>query len=250
VQAQEAVTVLFSSREGTPALRVYRLPKKRDFQSAELWAETSTVRCDPGAPAFEVVEGCEYRFEWSAIPASQTRSTTDPEELFEADDLTGRTGRLRPRLSTGIVDAVLRAEGAPLVKFSFEVRSKKLEYKSEYRWMLRDVAEHMTELVMQRFAASRLAFEVDERRDAETLYEQFEFLRAALQGDRLRQAFARVMSVGRSHQSRYRLRGASRQVPVPRSNLHAAGYFAFRSPTFPDCTRSQNTFSPRERSKP
>jgi predicted component of viral defense system (DUF524 family) len=193
VQSQEAVQVLFSSREAAPALRVYRLPKKRNPRVPELWAVTSTVHANPGEPAFEVVEGCEYRFEWSAMPADQGRGTTEPEELFEPDDLTGRTGRLRPRLSTGTVDALLRIEGATLVSFSFEVRSKKLDYKSEYRWMLRDVAEHMTELVMHRFAASRMVFEVDESRDAETLYEQFEFLRAALQGDRLRQAFARIV---------------------------------------------------------
>jgi uncharacterized protein len=192
VQAQEIVTVLPSTNNEAPVLRVYRLPKRRDPQIPELWAATTAVRTESGVPAFEVVEGNEYRFEW--ISAAGERSfITEPQELFEADDPTGRTGRLRPRLSTGTVDASLFVGRERLVTFSFEVRSRKLDYKSEYRWMLRDVAEHMTELVMQRFAASRMAFEVDERRDAATLYEQFEFLRAALQGDKLRQAFARIV---------------------------------------------------------
>jgi predicted component of viral defense system (DUF524 family) len=155
-------------------------------------AATTIVRALPGEILFEVVEGGEYRFEWSGDPQS-VDCLTDPEEMFEVDDPTGRTGRLRPRLFTGTVDAVFRAEGVPLAAFAFEVRSKKLDYKSEYQWMLRDVAEHMTELVMHRFAASRMSFVVDERRDAETLYEQFEFLRAALQGDRLKQAFGRIV---------------------------------------------------------
>nr|WP_236599305.1 DUF2357 domain-containing protein [Ramlibacter monticola] len=167
------------------------MPKRRDAKTPELWAAANVVCSDPGVPAFEVVEGSEYRFEWKSVPGNHP-STTEPQELFEVDDETGRTGRLRPHLSTGTVDASLFVRGEPLAAFSFEVRSKKIDYKSEYRWMLRDVAEHMTELVMQRFAASRMAFEVDERRDAATLYEQFEFLRAALQGDRLRQAFARI----------------------------------------------------------
>ena len=193
MDARDEITVVFPRERGgdTPTLRIRRLPK-RSSTSKDLWAATDTVRANPGETLFEVVEGAEYRFEWSGIQPSGEYST-DPEEVFEVDDPTGRTGRLRPRLFTGTVDAALRAEGRQLAAFSFEVRSKKLEYKSEYQWMLRDVAEHMTELVMHRFAASRMSFVVDERRDAETLYEQFEFLRAALQGDRLKQAFARIV---------------------------------------------------------
>lgn len=192
MQAQQTVTVLFSPGHGAPALRVHTLPKRKDSRSPELWAGAGSVRSNPGWTLFEVIEGGEYRYEWSSV-LGEYPCTTEPQELFEADDESGRTGRLRPRLATGTVDATLLVAGEPLVAFSFEVRSTKLDYKSEYRWMLRDVAEHMTELVMQRFAASRMAFEVDERRSATTLYEQFEFLRAALQGDRLRQAFARIM---------------------------------------------------------
>lgn len=192
MHAQEFVTVQIAGDRAGPALRVYRLPRRKASSSAELWAASSVVNSEPGVAAFEVVEGSEYRFEWLGI-AGEHRSTTEPQELFEIDDVTGRTGRLRPRLATGTVDAVLLVGDAPSISFSFEVRSRKLDYKSEYRWMLRDVAEHMTELVMQRFAASRMAFDVDEARDAATLYEQFEFLRAALQGDRLREAFARIM---------------------------------------------------------
>lgn len=190
--ALDAVTVLPAAGVDTPVLRIYRLPKRKEARSPELWAEASAVRVEPGVAVFEVAEGCEYRFEWSLLP-DEHPSITEPQELFEPDDETGRTGRLRPRLSTGTIDASLLVAGLPAFDFSFEVRSRKLDYKSEYRWMLRDVAEHMTELVMQRFSASRMGFEVDERRAAATLYEQFEFLRAALQGDRMRQAFARIV---------------------------------------------------------
>lgn len=192
MQAQEAVVVRFGNGAETPALRVYRLPRRRSAHSQELWASAGEVRPDASVPVFEVIEGSEYRYEWAFV-RGESPVVTEPQELFEADDLSGRTGRLRPHLSTGTVDASLVAAGKTLLCFAFEVRSRKLNYKSEYRWMLRDVAAHMTELVMQRFAASRMGFEVDERRGAVTLYEQFEFLRAALQGETLRQAFARIL---------------------------------------------------------
>jgi predicted component of viral defense system (DUF524 family) len=46
--------------------------------------------------------------------------------------------------------------------------------------MLRDIAAHMSELIMQRFASSAAYFEQDVTRDPVTLYQRFEFLRALL----------------------------------------------------------------------
>jgi predicted component of viral defense system (DUF524 family) len=195
LQSRESIVLSFSSITGDASRRlvVSTLPKRRRQFGDELWAQTAEVESTAGQVLFEVMEGGEYRFEWIGLVATAGALVTDPEELFEPDDATGLSGRLRPRLSTGIVDASLRTAEGSSCAFAFEVRSRKLEYKSEYQWMLRDVAQHMTELVMHRFAAARMTFAVDDRRDAATLYEQFEFLRAALQGDRLRQAFGRIL---------------------------------------------------------
>ncbi len=59
--------------------------------------------------------------------------------------------------------------------------------------MLRDIAERMTELVMDRFAASEARFTLDETRDAETLYQRFAFLRALLDSESFQVALAEVL---------------------------------------------------------
>jgi len=52
--------------------------------------------------------------------------------------------------------------------FVVEVRARKLGYRSEYQWMLRDLAEYMTEVVMDRFGVAEQRFTFDDTRDAVT----------------------------------------------------------------------------------
>lgn len=185
--------VVVNATKGSGALlRITTLPRRRTQFGDELWAQGDEVPADPAASAFEVVEGAEYCFEWENLP-SGIAVVTEPVELFEPDTSSGIAGRLKTRLATGNVDVRLLLGGVTVASFPMEVRSRKLEYRSEYRWMLRDIANAMTELIMQRFAASRWHFAIDGTRSAQTLYQQFEFLRAALD-DQLREAFRRICS--------------------------------------------------------
>lgn len=137
-----------------------------------------------------LVEGEEYRYQWMGPPGVLV---AEPRELFQADSIDGRAGRLRTGLAVGFVEATLSCNGLDAGSLEFEVRSRKLQYEDEYQWMLRDIAGHMTELVMERFSASDLRFEQDESRDATTLYQRFEFLRALLKSERFTEAFQEVI---------------------------------------------------------
>ncbi|MCP3020336.1 DUF2357 domain-containing protein [Cupriavidus basilensis] len=94
----------------------------------------------------------EYRYTWGKLAPGIGSITADPEEIFQPDSVEGQSGRLRPGLSTGTVRVVLCDGAVMLGQQEFEVRFRKLTYLSEYRRMLRDIAERMTELVMDRFA--------------------------------------------------------------------------------------------------
>lgn len=59
--------------------------------------------------------------------------------------------------------------------------------------MLRDIAERMTELVMDRFAVSDARFELDDTRDAVTLYQRFAFLRALFEGENFQGALREII---------------------------------------------------------
>ena len=59
--------------------------------------------------------------------------------------------------------------------------------------MLRDIAERMTELVMERFAVSDARFELDDTRDAVTLYQRFAFLRALFESENFQGALREII---------------------------------------------------------
>ncbi|WP_454730663.1 MULTISPECIES: DUF2357 domain-containing protein [Cupriavidus] len=145
------------------------------------------------AGAIEVLEGMEYRYTWKPLAPTTEVVLADPEEIFQPDTTEGLTGRLRPGLATGTVRVVLRDESEVLGELELEVRSRKLSYLSEYRWMLRDIAERMTELVMDRFAVSDTRFEQDEMRDAVTLYQRFTFLRALFESENFQSAIREIL---------------------------------------------------------
>ncbi len=175
-------------------LRLTVLPSKKVLEDC-LWPLHTQENSgnEAGADLVGVLEGHEYRYEWKGVGASELTLVAGPEEIFHADALDGVTGRLRPRLATGLVSVTLHAGGVLIGELEIEVRSRKLAYRTEYRWMLRDIADRMTELVMSRFASGEERFEQDETRDAVTLYQRFSFLQALIDSANFQSALAEIM---------------------------------------------------------
>ena len=145
-------------------------------------------------PRVQLLEGTEYLYEFRFVNPEGVVATDRP-EVFQPDTASGVRGRLRPALYTGTLPVVVRSSGGIDVgRFSVEVRSRKLNYLSEYRWMLRDIAEHMTEIVMERFAVAEREFAIDDTRDAETLYERFAFLKSLVSGEAFQAAIQRILT--------------------------------------------------------
>jgi predicted component of viral defense system (DUF524 family) len=180
--AVDEVLLPVFARNGHPNvhLRIALLPTTHSASGDALrfvqFGETS----DDLTPAVQLLEGCEYVFEWQDLPAGHSQILSEPREVFQPDSPDGTRGRLRPNLFTGTMAISLLLGGEVFGRAEVEVRSRKLAYLSEYRWMLRDIAEHVTELVMDRFGASETSFAPDESHDAMTLYQRFAFIRALI----------------------------------------------------------------------
>jgi predicted component of viral defense system (DUF524 family) len=169
---------------------------------------------DPALAPVQLLEGHEYRYEIELQRASEPL-TTDRPEIFEADTRSGTQGRLRPRLYTGLLPVTVRAGETDLGRVVLEVRSRKFDYLRHYRWMLRDIAEHCAELVMDRFAPAEQRFATDAARDAPTLYQRFAFLQSLVTGDAFEAAIHQVL--GRPHRGwvdEPEARHASRGIPA------------------------------------
>lgn len=174
------------------ACLIIRLLPKSSQNPPPLLDCRDDVERDLSVPPVQLLEAHEYRYEWQ-IDGATDGVVTEPEEIFQPDTEDGLQGRLRPGLSTGTLRVVLRTDAAVIAETELEVRSRKLAYRSEYRWMLRDIAGQMAELLMRQFAASAALFKPDSTRDAVTLYERFEFLRALLASEAIGRAFQEVV---------------------------------------------------------
>ncbi|WP_081060646.1 DUF2357 domain-containing protein [Burkholderia territorii] len=191
----EAIALLRSSTgDITAKLRIAVLPHRSATPLATLWCSNDNTSAENAAGGMvELLEGMEYRYVWESVGSNGSPLIADPEELFQPDTPDGACGRLRPGLATGTIRVVLHTDAGTLGQMELEVRSRKLAYMSEYRWMLRDIAERMTELVMDRFAVSDARFELDETRDAVTLYQRFTFLRALFESENFQGALDEIM---------------------------------------------------------
>src|SRR5690625_4711044 len=89
--------------------------------------------------------------------------------------------------------SALRSNRRELGTVAFEVRSRKVDYLSQYRWMLRDIADSMAELIMQSFASAEQRFSIDATRDAAILYQRFAFLKSLIMDEALTDAITHIV---------------------------------------------------------
>lgn len=147
---------------------------------------------DDGLEPVQLVEGAEYRFEVLGVGSASV--SWEPRELFDADDIDGHSGRLRPRLATGRVEVVAEIDGQRTRPVAIEVRSIKLGYLGDYRRMLESIARLGSELVLERFAASAQRLRIDDETSSSTLYQRFVLLQALLDGERLQSGVRRILA--------------------------------------------------------
>ena len=146
-------------------------------------------------PQAQLVEGQEYRYEFRDLAVGQDAEvSTDHPEIFQRSTSAGISGRLRPGLYVGSLDVGVTVDGVLAGVVSLEVRSRKLAYESEYRWMLRDLSESAAEIVQSAFSPSSWQFGADPTQDSKTLYQRFAFLRGMLCSDVLSTAFDQVLN--------------------------------------------------------
>jgi uncharacterized protein len=149
--------------------------------------ETSSDDLSP----IQLLESSEYRYRFHL--ESPGIITGSRPELFEADDASGHSGRVKTGLAVGVVPLLFHLGETPIVEMHLEVRSRKLNYRSEYRWMLRDIAEGMAEVIMDRFGTSEQSFAIDRESDSRTAYQRFAFLKALLDDEGFSASLQRVV---------------------------------------------------------
>ena len=130
----------------------------------------------PGSPV-RCLEEVSYEYRIDLLRGSLVR--LEPAELFSASSAGLHRGRIQVGRATGTVRITAHLEDGTRAMCDVEVRSRKLNYESEYRGMLLRLAEEGAELVQSSFAASSLpTFAPDKDTPADTLYQRFAFVQS------------------------------------------------------------------------
>jgi len=211
------VELTIESPGGKPAgtFTLFQRQRARPRPGIEpLWDLRGAADRDASLAPIQVLEGDEYLYK--LVLHEDGAADLSPKELFDPDDATGRRGRLRPREHTGTIVIEVRIDGREIGSCRIEVRSRKLGYLNDYRWMLSGLANEATEILMQRFSPAQLQRFVPELgRDARVLYQRFAFLQSLLQSGSLESALNEIL---RRPDHRFaleeELRSPSRGIPL------------------------------------
>jgi len=193
-EAELPITSAEGNLQGT--LLVTLLPSRDPHYPAP--APLIDLRNDPDRDTslepVQLLEGEEYLYEISTDWTEIGEVVTDKPEIFNPDTPKGSRGRLRPGAYTGSMPVKILAGHEELGLVTFEVRSRKLDYLSHYRWMLQNIAESFSEVVMERFAPTEQRFAIDQTQDAKTLYQRFAFLKSLISGEVFEAAMRQILA--------------------------------------------------------
>lgn len=137
-----------------------------------------------------VVEGGTYKYRLLGVPEP---TLLEPGECFEMDPDDRRTGRFYPANHVGTIRVVADSSGGDPVHFDVEVMPAKLEYETEYRWLLEQIADHAAEAVLQGFAPSVQMAAATTDAAGELAYRSLAFIAARLRNDSFQAAMSQVM---------------------------------------------------------
>ena len=142
-----------------------------------------------------LLEEMAYRYEIKLDPTFEL-IRVEPEELLSPDDQSLRSGRLSVGRTVGHIRISLgvRSTNDQLMSLraDLEVRSRKLDYDTEYRQMLGRVAERGAELVQSSFAAGQANFTPSPSDSGRTIYQRFAFLEALLESELFEEAMETI----------------------------------------------------------
>ncbi|MES2556095.1 MAG: DUF2357 domain-containing protein [Bacteroidota bacterium] len=145
---------------------------------------------DHGESDWQLTEGCEYEFEFS----NEDYTFEKIAGIIKQSRNRPSNGLLRPNTYTGTLHlSVLHRPSGKTTTIRLEVRSVKTSYRSDYRFMLENITEHCTDLLMQHTSPVVQNFEPDFETDHKTLYQRFSFVKSIVGSDEFTEAIHRIL---------------------------------------------------------
>jgi predicted component of viral defense system (DUF524 family) len=150
---------------------------------------------DRSEARFQVLEGAAYEYELDTpgLRLAEISGVVVRSRLTSSHD----RGRFTPGLNTGRLKLCVVRAGEPAATgwAHVEVRSRKLNYNSEYRFMLEDIAGRCTDLLLELASPAEHSLRSLDNQSAETICQRFAFARALLGSRRFSDAVHRITAM-------------------------------------------------------
>jgi hypothetical protein len=151
-----------------------------------------------GEEPLQICEGQRYEYDLETIGGAKLR-------LVLANDYTNEilvpsrnpkhvnSGQIVPGLRTGRLGlAILNENGEIAGSAGIEIVSKKIGYRADYHQMMEDITEQCVSLLMELRSPTALKLSPEPGKSAETLHQQFAFLRSLLGSRHFSNALHRI----------------------------------------------------------
>jgi predicted component of viral defense system (DUF524 family) len=167
--------------DGPLVMRIFPTTSRATGMPEPLRVVDRATASEEGTETVQILEGTEYSYEIEGLPNSVVL-TSDIRELLIPDKVgDGRKGHLRPGNRVGLLPLQLQSGSRTIGRAALEVRSRKFDYVSHFRWMLRDIATQSIGALLQRFAPTHVRLESDTSRDPVSAYQTFRLIRAVIE---------------------------------------------------------------------
>ena len=181
-------TLIFT-HNGASVARMFIYPSSPLFRVSD--AEASEYGEEP----LQLLENGYYEYELDN-PNITVRAETGYGVIKRSVNPTRRyCGTIEPGLNTGRLGLVLLGEdGEHIGNAAVEVRSQKVEYRTDYRRMMEDITEQCVSLLMELRSPSGMHFAPDPGKSSETIHQRFAFLRSLIGSRHFKDALHRIFS--------------------------------------------------------
>ncbi len=145
------------------------------------------VEPQDGESRWQLVEGEEYEY------AFEGNYHFKEHELVRPSKSSSSRGWIKTGIYVGCLTLTVTNDAGFEAEVSFEVRSVKMDYRTDYKTMLHDITSHFTDLVMMQGAPVTQRFEVDPNENSNTLYQQFAFMKSLVDSEEFEEALNKIL---------------------------------------------------------
>lgn len=142
-----------------------------------------------GEAPFQIIEGCSYEYK------IENGFSLQPSQVISQSKVNESSGRISPNIYVGTLNIdILNSNGGKCSEIKLEVQSVKATYREDYRFMLEEITEKCTDLLLQHSSPVSQFFEVDVISDSNTMYQRFAFIKSILDSVEFSDAVFKITS--------------------------------------------------------